>query len=137
MILERRLEDWTVPQKGVAQIETSQGLWHIEASRVSDSELKQAGKLDEYRWRMEKVAVAVAVDTGSSLAEVMFGKAVEDRIEVVGSLVSPDRVVVGRIALGDRKSRASSVDGGSWAHQAEGSCESRRPADYLEALKFH
>ncbi len=77
------------------------------------------------------------VDTGSRWAEETFEKVVEDRIEMVGSLVSPDRVVVERIALGDRKSRASSVDGGSWAHQAEERCETRRRADYSAVLNVH
>ena len=61
-------------------------------------------------------------------------KAAVDKIEEAGSLVSPDPVVVGKTALGDRKSRASSVGGGPWAHQAEGICESLDLEDYLEEL---
>ena len=60
----------------------------------------------------------------------------EDRTEEVGSLVSPDRVVVGTIALGDHKSRASSVGGGSRAHQAEDRFEIQWLGGCLEVLKL-
>ena len=83
---------------------------------------------------MERVAVAAEVGIEMKWVQGMSEKAVEDRIEEVGSLVSPDRVAVGMIALGDRKSRASSVDGGSRAHQAEGRCESQWLEGYLEVL---
>ena len=60
--------------------------------------------------------------------------AVVGTTEGVGSLVSPDLGELGRIALADRKLRASCVDGWGWAHQAEDRCGSLELEDYLGEL---
>ena len=137
MVLGRILEDWRDRQKGAAaQIEISQVLWHIEACRASGFELRLVGRSVERRWSRKMTAGAAAVDTERSWAREMIAKAVEGTIEGVESLVSPDRVAVGRIALGDRKSRASSAGGGSRAHPAERRCETRW-VGCLGVLKFN